>query len=207
MRKVLLIFSVLLLLLASCKTSENIVNKQDKTTTEPISIGEEETHNDNTTEPIVTGTAEDTYNDNSSESSTPEPEFVDIAPDGITYLKLETDNYLDKKGISDYGYITKIEESEITINHVRWITSEDKEWDDSWNSPNGFHILDDSGADIQHTIADDCEIWMLHNHVYPSYQISFEDMLTYIEMTSWDILWRFEIKDGKIITIYEQYLP
>lgn len=209
----ILIFSVLLLLLASCKQSEDqgenimsesLENMSDDITSDSIST-EEEKEEDKAEDKEEKD--EDILNDDISNSTEPEQEFEDTAPDGITYLKKAPENYLNSKGVTDYGYITKIEESEITVNHVRWITWEDEEWDDSWNSPNGFYVLDDSETDMQHTIAEDCEIWILHDHWYPSYQISFEDLITYIEMTSWDILWRFEIVDEKIITIFQQYLP
>ena len=198
-----LVFCIMLILFASCNHLENEEDIVEYIITEdPENISD-----DITLEPTLT--EEDILNDDDSDSTEPDQEFEDTAPEGITYIKKEPDYfYLSSKELSDFGYITKIEKSEITVNHVRWISHLDDEWDDSWteNGYDMFYILDDSETDLQHTIAEDCEIWILHNYSYPHYQISFDDLITYIDMTNWDILWRFEIVDEKIITIVEQYV-
>ncbi|SFQ23627.1 hypothetical protein SAMN05444406_11951 [Caldicoprobacter faecalis] len=108
-----------------------------------------------------------------------------------------TDEMFDNKLKDNIkGYITSIDEDEIGINEVIWISNT--------NRDSGFEILDPSPDIIRYPLAQDVEVWVLTEMVH--IQIPLRDLKSYVEKYE-HTLWNIGVEEGKIITLIEQYVP
>lgn len=112
------------------------------------------------------------------------------------------------------GLIRSITDDGIVIDQKKLIGSSDPEWE-TWASQwdpqdvsGGLALLDLAYEDIHAMVSEDCRITILENHWYPEKEISWEELLRYIEENStWHLLWNFTIEGNQITEIGEQYLP
>lgn len=94
------------------------------------------------------------------------------------------------------GYIVSIHDDKIGINEVTWISNV--------NEDGGFKIVDSSPEVIQYQLAQDVEVWVLTEMVH--IQIPLQDLKSYIEKYEYT-LWNVGVKEGKVITLIEKYVP
>jgi hypothetical protein len=94
------------------------------------------------------------------------------------------------------GYIVSIHDDKIGINEVTWISNV--------NEDGGFKIVDSSPEVIQYQLAQDVEVWVLTQMVH--IQIPLQDLKSYIEKYEYT-LWNVGVKEGKVITLIEKYVP
>lgn len=94
------------------------------------------------------------------------------------------------------GYIVSIHDDKIGINEVTWISNV--------NEDSGLRILDPSPEVIQYPMAQDVEVWVLTEMVH--IQIPLQDLKSYIEKYEYT-LWNVGVKEGKVITLIEKYVP
>ncbi|MDI3508620.1 MAG: hypothetical protein PWP55_812 [Clostridiales bacterium] len=94
------------------------------------------------------------------------------------------------------GYITSIEDGKVEINEVEWISNT--------NEDSGFDILDSSPDTVQYLLSEDVEVWILTEMVY--IQIPLQDLKPYLAKFN-HTLWNIGVKEDKITTLIEQYVP
>lgn len=118
-------------------------------------------------------------------------------PSKILDYSDRTDEKLNKKLDNNIkGYIISINDDRIGVNEVTWISNT--------NEDSGFKILDPSPEVIQYPLAKEVEVWVLTETVH--IQIPLQDLKSYIEKYEYT-LWNIGVKEGKVITLIEQYVP
>ncbi len=112
------------------------------------------------------------------------------------------------------GLIRNITDDGIVIDQKKLIGNSDPEWEawaaqwDPHDTSGGLALLDLAYEDIHAMVSEDCRITILENHWYPEKEISWEELLQYIEENStWHLLWNFTVEGNQITEIGEQYLP
>lgn len=121
---------------------------------------------------------------------------------------LETDNIMRIQGL-----IRSITDDSIVIDQKKLISSGDPEWEtwaaqwDPHEVSGGIALLDLEYEDLRAIISESCRITILENHWQPEKEISLEELLQYMEESSWNLLWNFTVEGDRITEISEQYLP
>jgi len=114
----------------------------------------------------------------------------------LDYTDRTDEKFNNKLDDNIKGYIIYIDDDKIGINEVTWISNT--------NEDSGFKILDPSPEVIQYPLAQDVEVWVLTEMVH--IQIPLQDLKSYIEKYEYT-LWNIGVKEGKVITLIEQYVP
>ena len=112
------------------------------------------------------------------------------------------------------GLIRNITDDSIVIDQKKLIGSSDPEWEmwasqwDPYDVSGGLALLDLAYEDLHAMVSEDCRITILENHWYPEKEISWEELLRYMEENSTrHLLWNFTVERNQITEIGEQYLP
>ena len=114
----------------------------------------------------------------------------------LDYTDRTDEKFNNKLDDNIKGYIVSIDDDKIGINEVTWISNV--------NEDSGLRILDPSPEVIQYPMAQDVEVWVLTEMVH--IQIPLQDLKSYIEKYEYT-LWNVGVKEGKVITLIEQYVP
>ncbi|MBZ4665227.1 MAG: hypothetical protein JG770_480 [Mahella sp.] len=114
----------------------------------------------------------------------------------LDYSDRTDERFNNKLNDNIKGYIVSIDDDKIGINEVTWISNTDED--------SGFKIEDPSPEVIQYPLAQDVEVWVLTEMVH--IQVPFQDLKPYIEKYEYT-LWNIGVKEGKVITLIEQYVP
>lgn len=135
-----------------------------------------------------------------------------IPPQGREQRELDT---LEPGDIMHFqGLIRSITDEGIVIDQKKLISIGSPEWE-AWAAQwdpdaigGGLELLDLAYEDIHAMVSEDCYITILENHWYPVREISWEELLQYMEDDSpWHMLWNFTVEGDRITEIGEQYLP
>lgn len=111
------------------------------------------------------------------------------------------------------GLIRSVADRNMVIDKKKLISVGDEEWEewaalwDPEDTSGGIAVIDVAYLDLRAPVSEDCRITILENHWQPERQISWEELLSYIEECPWHMLWNFTIEEGRITEISEQYLP
>lgn len=111
------------------------------------------------------------------------------------------------------GLIRGVEDRNIVIDEKKLISVGDDEWEEwaaLWDPEDicgGMAVRDTSTPDRLAPVSEDCRIVILENHWQPEREISWKELLSYMEECPWHMLWNFTVEDGQITEISEQYLP
>ena len=97
------------------------------------------------------------------------------------------------------GYIQKLDKDMIVVDEIEWVLDN--------NEPNGFRIENDTDEAVEYQLAKSCEIWILADSAI-AFRVPISDFKAYMNVYGDDYsIWNISLKDGKIDTIYQQYLP
>lgn len=105
------------------------------------------------------------------------------------------------------GYITAFDNGVVTIDRQVWATVGSKYWKPEYNEDAGFEVVDEEGEDITYPLHEECSFFILENHNDPSIELNADEFADYLKEMEYPVLWIFELEDGQIKSITEQYIP
>ncbi len=105
------------------------------------------------------------------------------------------------------GYISAFDNGFVTIDEQIWATVGSEYWKPEYNEDAGFEIVDAEGEDITYPLHEDCTFFILENHYDPTIELSENEFADYLTEMEYPVLWIFELEDGQIKSIVEQYIP
>ena len=68
-------------------------------------------------------------------------------------------------------------------------------------------MVDEEGEDITYPLHEECSFFILENHNDPSIELNENEFADYLKEMEYPVLWIFELEDGRIKSITEQYIP
>lgn len=105
------------------------------------------------------------------------------------------------------GTIIYADAETIVIDEKQWITWQDEEWKDEYDAPNGYMVLDVSNELLECPISEDCTIAALDEQTSSVLEeFSFADKYEEV-LGRANNLFHIQIKDGKVVFLWEQYEP
>lgn len=111
------------------------------------------------------------------------------------------------------GLIRSVTDRSVVIDKKKMLREGDSEWEEwaaQWDPEGisgGMALVDAAYRDLRATASPDCRITILENHWQPQREISWDELLQYMEDCPWHLLWNFTVEGGLITEIEEQYLP
>lgn len=130
-------------------------------------------------------------------------EIVSVA--GVPVVEQESQAIKDGEVL---GVITYAAEDQIVIDEKKWVTWQDEEWKPEYSQEAGFEIEDVSEELVAYPIAESCTISVLDEYasqVLEEYPYA-SDYKEAIKRTSIP-LFHLKIESGKVVSLWEQYLP
>lgn len=106
-----------------------------------------------------------------------------------------------------HGYISAFDNGAVTIDRQIWATDESEYWKPEYNEDAGFEVVDAEGEDITYPLQEDCTFFILENHYDPTIELDRDSFSDYLKEMEYPVLWSFELEDGQITNIVEQYIP
>lgn len=106
-----------------------------------------------------------------------------------------------------HGYISAFDNGAVTIDRQIWATDESEYWKPEYNEDAGFEVVDAEGEDITYPLREDCTFFILENHYDPTIELDRDAFSDYLMKMENPVLWIFELEDGQIKNICEQYIP
>lgn len=106
-----------------------------------------------------------------------------------------------------HGYISAFDNGTVTIDRQIWATAESEYWKPEYNEDAGFEVVDAEGEDITYPLHEDCTFFILENHYDSAIELDRDAFADYLTEMEYPVLWIFELEDGQIKNIMEQYIP
>lgn len=106
------------------------------------------------------------------------------------------------------GYITGwFDDGSVAVDQQFWVTRESEQWRAEYDQMAGFEVVDAGDEDVVYPFHEECAYFILENHWTPIKKITKKEFRSYSSAAEYPILWNFVLEDGRIIIIYERYVP